>query len=87
MQFTLNGEKKSYDGDPQLTLLKYLRNTECLNAVKDGCSQGACGACTVLLDDQAVLSCITSMKRIENKKVITPEGLEEKIQKVFAKAF
>ncbi len=88
MKFTLNGTEKEYFGDPELSLLKYLRGVEGITSIKDGCSpQAACGACTVQLDGKAVLSCVTPMKKVEGKSVITPEGLSEYKKRVFANAF
>ncbi len=88
MKFILNGIEKEYNGDPELSLLKYLRDIEGITSVKDGCSpQAACGACTVQVDDRALLSCVTPMKKVEGKTVITPEGLTEYRQRVFTNAF
>ena len=76
MEFYLNGEKRNYEGDPNLNLMDYLRNTEKIISPKDGCSpEGVCGCCTVLLDNKAVKSCISAMKRVEGKQVVTTEGL------------
>jgi aerobic-type carbon monoxide dehydrogenase small subunit (CoxS/CutS family) len=56
MIFTLNGVEKSFDGDPELSLLKYLREYEEIISPKDGCApQAACGACTVELNGKSVL--------------------------------
>lgn len=88
MKFKLNGIEKEYSGNPELSLLKYLRDVEGITSVKDGCSpQAACGACTVIIDDESKLSCVTPMKRIEGKSVITPEGLDEYRKRVFTNAF
>ncbi len=88
MQFTLNGDIKSYTGDPGLSLLKYLRGHEHLISPKDGCSpQAACGACTVELNGKAVLSCVTPMSKVDGGTVITTEGLEKLIKNAFVVAF
>ncbi|PIQ08922.1 MAG: selenium-dependent xanthine dehydrogenase [Ignavibacteriales bacterium CG18_big_fil_WC_8_21_14_2_50_31_20] len=88
MKFVLNGIEKEFNGDLDLSLLKYLRNIEGITTVKDGCSgQATCGSCTVDLNGEAVLSCVTSMRKIENLKVITTDGLGDYKQKVFANAF
>ncbi|MDA3859947.1 MAG: selenium-dependent xanthine dehydrogenase [Melioribacteraceae bacterium] len=88
MKFKLNGVEKEYNGDLELSLLKYLRNVENITTVKDGCSgQGSCGSCTVELNREAVLSCVTPMSKIENLEVITTDGLGEYKQEVFANAF
>lgn len=88
MKFRLNGLEKEFNGDLELSLLKYLRNIENIITVKDGCSgQATCGSCTVELNGKAVLSCVTPMKKIENLEVITTDGLGEYKQNVFANAF
>ena len=80
MEFTLNGQKIVYDGDENRPLIKILREDHHITTVKDGCSQGTCGACSVLVDGKQTLACVTPMKRIEGKSVVTPEGLEQKAQ-------
>lgn len=88
MKFYLNGKEREFDGDLELSLLKYLREVEGITSVKDGCApQAACGACTVIIDNRAKLSCVTPMKKVEGKSVITPEGLGEYRRRVFANAF
>ena len=86
--FTLNGEKQVYEGDPNLTLLKYLRHEKHLTSVKDGCSgQAACGACTVEINGKAMLSCVQKMGRLEGAEIFTPEGFPEYVKETIAKAF
>jgi len=88
MEFYLNGEKRNYDGDPDLNLMEYLRNTEKIISPKDGCSpEGVCGCCTVLLDNKAVKSCISAMKRVEGKQVLTTEGLSPEKRETVVNAF
>lgn len=88
MEFNLNGKRINYNGDPDLSLLSYLRREVHIHSAKDGCSaQGACGACTVQIDDKAALSCKTKMKQLKGKKVVTTEGLAQEIQETFARAF
>jgi selenium-dependent xanthine dehydrogenase len=88
MQFTLNGNIKTYEGDPELPLLTYLREHEGITSPKDGCMpQAACGCCAVELNNKAVLSCIIPMEKVENGTVITTEGLGEYKQNVIANAF
>ena len=88
MKFTLNGELIEFNGDPETPLLTYLRDEAGILSAKDGCApQAACGCCTVQLDDKAVLSCVTKMGKIEDKAVITTEGLGEYRQEVFANSF
>ncbi len=86
--FFLNGEKQEFTGDPELTLLKYLRNEKHLTAVKDGCSgQSACGACTVEINGKAKLSCITKLSKLQDAKIYTPEGFPDYVKDTIAKAF
>jgi len=88
MKFTLNGQPREYQGDPDLSLMTYLREIEGVTSPKDGCApQAACGCCTVQLDDKAVLSCVTKMSRVADSEVITIEGLGEYRQNVYANAF
>lgn len=87
MEFTLNGKTIQYDGDENRPLIKVLREDHHVTTVKDGCSQGTCGACTVLIDGKQSISCVTPMKRVEGKSVVTPDGLEQKAQEAFAAAF
>ncbi|MCA9898128.1 MAG: selenium-dependent xanthine dehydrogenase [Anaerolineales bacterium] len=88
MKFTLNGELIEFNGDPETPLLTYLRDEKGILSAKDGCApQAACGACTVQLDDKAVLGCVTKMERVEGKTVTTTEGLGAYRQEVFANSF
>ena len=73
--FTVNGTGRSFDGDPDMPLLWYLRDDLRLTGTRFGCGAGLCGACTVHVDGQAVRSCQTQMRTLENKRVITIEGL------------
>ncbi len=88
ISFTLNGEKQNYKGNPDKSLLKYLRNDKHITSVKDGCSaQAACGACTVEIDGKAMLSCVIKMSKLQDSEVFTPEGFPEYILDTIAKAF
>jgi aldehyde oxidoreductase len=88
MQFTLNGNKKEYIGDPDLPLLTYLREYERIISPKDGCApQAGCGCCVVELNGKGVLSCAITMKKVEDGEVTTIEGIGEYRQRVFANAF
>ena len=78
IRFTLNNEKKNFDGDPKLSLLTYLRETEGIVSVKDGCSgQAACGACLLEIDGKPKLSCVTPMKKVAGSRVVTIEGFPD----------
>ncbi len=74
---TVNDEEHSYDGDPAMPLLWYLRDTLELTGSKYGCGTGLCGACTVHLEGEAVRSCITTVQEAAGKSVTTIEGLSE----------
>ncbi|MCB9422777.1 MAG: selenium-dependent xanthine dehydrogenase [Ardenticatenaceae bacterium] len=88
MKFLLNGQVKEYDGDPDLSLLTYLREIEGITSLKDGCApQAACGACTVDIDGKAKLACAQKMGKLDDATITTIEGLGEYRQKVYANAF
>jgi isoquinoline 1-oxidoreductase alpha subunit len=72
---TVNGVRHSLDADPAMPLLWALRDLLALRGTKFGCGIGACGACTVHLDGQAVRSCITTLEDAAGKQVLTIEGL------------
>ncbi|MGD0584316.1 MAG: (2Fe-2S)-binding protein [Oryzomonas sp.] len=76
--FTVNGTAHSFGGNPEMPLLWYLRDELGLFGTKFGCGKGLCGACTVHIDGAAVRSCITPMKSVAGKKVVTIEGLSAK---------
>jgi carbon-monoxide dehydrogenase small subunit len=75
ISFTLNGKKTEILIDPTNTLLWVLRNQLGLTGTKYGCGMGFCGACTVLIDNEAVRSCTLPVGDVSGKKVITIEGL------------
>ncbi len=77
IKFAVNDEERSYDGDPAMPLLWYLRDTLELTGSKYGCGTGLCGACTVHLEGEAVRSCITTAQEAAGKSVTTIEGLSE----------
>ncbi len=88
MKFILNGIEKEFSGDPELSLLTYLREHENITSVKDGCSgQASCGACTVDIDGKSKLSCITPMKKVGETRITTPEGLSDYKRDIYANAF
>ncbi len=74
----VNGQEQSFDGDPTLPLLWYLRDEVGLTGTKFGCGEALCGACTVHLSGQAVRSCIVTMADASGKDVVTIEGLDPK---------
>jgi len=74
-QLSVNGRQVTLDTDPATPLLYILREDLGLNGAKFGCGLGQCGACTVLLDDRPVFSCITPLVATEGRQVRTIEGL------------
>ena len=83
--FTVNGVLRETNVDKPL--LRYLRDDLHLHSVKDGCSEGACGTCTVIVEDRAVRSCVLSTKRVAGKHVLTVEGLSDFEKEAFVYAF
>jgi isoquinoline 1-oxidoreductase alpha subunit len=72
---TLNGKETSFDGDPDMPLLWFLRDIQGLTGTKFGCGAALCGACTVHVEGTAVRSCQTSLGDASGKQVTTIEGL------------
>ncbi|HZW46424.1 MAG TPA: (2Fe-2S)-binding protein [Microvirga sp.] len=72
---TVNGKTHQVDADPETPLLYVLRDHLELNGAKYGCGIGQCGACTVVVDGEAVLSCVTPVLLLEGRRVTTVEGL------------
>ena len=75
MNLTVNGANRMFDGDPEMPLLWYLRDDLRLTGTRFGCGMGLCGACTVHVEGQAVRACQTLMRTLQNKKVVTIDGL------------
>ena len=75
MNLTVNQQARTYDGDPEMPLMWYLRDELALTGTKYGCGIGMCGACTVHVNGKAVRSCTTVMKDVAGQKVTTIEGL------------
>jgi isoquinoline 1-oxidoreductase alpha subunit len=71
----VNGVQKSFQGDPEMPLLWYLRDVLGLTGTKFGCGVALCGSCTIHLDGEAVRSCVTPVKAAEGRSVTTIEGL------------
>jgi xanthine dehydrogenase YagT iron-sulfur-binding subunit len=75
MAMTVNGEVAGIPRDPRVSLLDFLREHLHLSGTKKGCDQGACGACTVLVDGERILSCLSLAVQFEGRSVTTIEGL------------
>lgn len=70
--------------NPDMSLLRFIRDADCLKGTKEGCSTGHCGACTVLVDGRPRKACITKLSAVDGKSVVTIEGLDDDtIQKAF----
>ncbi len=84
-EFTING--KLYSTDVKKNLLTYLREDLKLTGTKNGCGEGACGACTVILDGKTMRACVLTTERINGKTLTTIEGLSEREKDVYAYAY
>ena len=83
--FTVNG--KSVTVEKNQKLIRFLRDTLHLTSVKDGCSEGACGTCHVLIDGKPTKACIPQTDKLEGKTVLTIEGLSDWEKQVYTFAF
>jgi carbon-monoxide dehydrogenase small subunit/xanthine dehydrogenase small subunit len=85
VRFTLNGSTVDVDAHPLRRLLDVLREELTLTGTKEGCGEGECGACTVLIDDAPVCSCLVPFAQVEGTRVLTIEGLggEHPLQHAF----
>jgi nicotinate dehydrogenase subunit A len=75
INLTINGRSHAVDADPKTPLLYVLRDDLQMNGAKFGCGLGQCGACTVMVDGQAVFSCLTPIAVLEGRPIKTVEGL------------
>ncbi len=82
---TVNGVEYSVKTDKKL--MRFLRDDLKLKSVKDGCSEGACGTCTVLVEGKPTKACVPMVSKMEGKQILTVEGLSEWEKKVFTYAF
>jgi len=85
--YVLNINGKEFFTNHDKNLLSYLRDDLQLTAAKDGCSEGACGSCTVLIDGKKVKACIPKTSTLMGKKVVTVEGLSQREKDVYAHCF
>ena len=91
INLTVNGRERTVDARPDATLVEALRDGLGLTGTKVGCGHGECGACTVLLDGEPVISCLVFAAQCEGREVVTIEGLAEsgdldRIREAFAEA-
>ncbi|MFC1951450.1 (2Fe-2S)-binding protein [Chloroflexota bacterium] len=77
VDFRVNGQDVGLDVNPMATLLDVLREQLDLTGTKRGCDAGDCGACTVIMNGKAILSCLTPVLQADGKKIITVEGLAQ----------
>lgn len=84
--FSVNGKSITYNGEDK-KLLRFLRENLNLTGTKDGCSEGACGTCTVLVDGIKTKACVPSLSKLQGKSVITIEGLTPREQEVYSFCF
>ena len=81
----INGQ--IYETETDKKLIRYLRDDLRLTSVKDGCSEGACGTCTLIVDGKATRACIPMVSKMEGKKILTVEGLSQREKDVYGYAF
>ena len=72
---TINGKEHTFDGDPNMPLMWFIRDVAGLTGTKYGCGTGLCGSCTIHVDGVALRSCQTTMSEAAGKAVTTIEGL------------
>lgn len=88
IKFRLNGKDVAVDLDPSMRLIDVLRDYFSLKGVKEGCGEGSCGACVVLMDGYSVNSCLLPLANVEGHEIVTIEGFKETKQfDVLQKAF
>lgn len=78
---------KTYEVEKDKKLMRFLRDDLHLTSVKDGCSQGACGTCTVLVEGKTTRACIPMLSKVEGKEIVTVEGMTEREREVYSYAF
>ena len=83
--FFVNGTEVTVEKNQRL--LRYLRDTLHLTSVKDGCSEGACGACTVLIDGEPIRACTPFTDSLAGRHVITVEGLTDEEKRLYTYAY
>jgi carbon-monoxide dehydrogenase small subunit len=83
VRFTLNGREVSSEGSGARRLLDVLREDLRQTGTKEGCGEGECGACSVLIDGEVVDSCLVAVGQVEGRRVVTIEGLQSPLQQAF----
>ncbi len=77
VELTINGQRHVYQGDPMARLLDVLRYELGLTGTKEGCGEGECGACTVLIDGEAVCACLVPVFQAQGHAIQTIEGVDK----------
>ena len=85
--YTVNINGKDYESAHDKKLLRFLRDDLHLTAAKDGCSEGVCGTCTVLVDGKKTKACVVSLSKLAGKKVLTVEGIPADEMRVYEHCF
>jgi isoquinoline 1-oxidoreductase subunit alpha len=75
IQFRVNGIERSFDGDPEMPVLWYLRDVLGLTGTKFGCGIALCGACTVHQNGHAIRSCVVPVRAVAGAEIVTIEGI------------
>src|SRR5512143_4032951 len=87
IQFQINGTQREIDAAPMRRAIDLLREDLRLTGTKEGCGEGECGACSILVDGEAVLSCLIAMCQVAGTTVVTVEGLARNGLNLLQRAF
>ncbi len=85
IRLNVNGRDHELDLEPRVSLLDALRERLAMTGTKKGCDQGACGACTVLVDGERVLSCLALAVQYRDREITTIEGVDHPLQAAFVR--
>lgn len=85
--YSLNINGKVYEVEQDKSLMNYLRDDLLLTSVKNGCDEGACGACSIIVDGKVVKSCVMKVSKFVGKSIITVEGLPDREKEIYSYAF
>ncbi len=86
IHFTLNGTLQRVEVDPSMRAIDFLRDVMGITSVKEGCGEGECGACTIIVDGKTVPSCLMLAVELDGKDVITLEGVDDRVKEAFIEA-